>query len=100
MFSFTDVCHIKDIYNKAKPSKQRFVFIYIVVEDKETGAIFPYALKIDDFNALTTKVNDELAKPDIASLPYGEKLKDLDASLGKKYDKNPTDLEKVFFRRI
>jgi hypothetical protein len=96
MFSFTDVCHILDIYNKVKPSKQGFVFIYIVVKDKETGAIFPYALKIDDFNALTTKVNDELAKPDLASKSYDEKLKALDDALGFKYDDNPTDLEKVF----
>jgi hypothetical protein len=96
MFSFTDVCHILDIYNKVKQSKQGFVFIYIVVKDKETGAIFPYALKIDDFNALTTKVNDELAKPDLASKSYDEKLKALDDALGFKYDDNPTDLEKVF----
>jgi hypothetical protein len=79
-----------------KQSKQGFVFIYIVVKDKETGAIFPYALKIDDFNALTTKVNDELAKPDLASKSYDEKLKALDDALGFKYDDNPTDLEKVF----
>ena len=96
MFSFTDVCNIKDIYNKAKPSKQGFVFIYIVVKDNETGAIFPYALKIDDFNALTTKVNDELAKPELASLTYAKKLEALDDALGFKYDDNPTDLEKVF----
>lgn len=100
MFSFTDVCHIKDIYNKAKPSKQGFVFIFIVVKDKETGAIFPYALKIDDFNALTTKVNDELAKPELASLTYAKKLKALDDLLGFKYDDNPTALEKVFLEEF
>ena len=100
MFSFTDVCHIKDIYNKAKPSKQGFVFIYIVVKDKETGTIFPYALKIDDFNALSTKVNDELAKPELASLTYDKKLEALDDLLGFKYDDNPTALEKVFLEEF
>jgi hypothetical protein len=100
MFSFTDVCNIKDIYNEAKPSKQGFVFIYIVVKDNETGAIFPYALKIEDFNALTTKVNQALDKPDIASLTYEEKLKALDKVLEKKYNQNLNALEKVFLEEF
>jgi hypothetical protein len=96
MFSFTDICLILDIYKKAKESKKEFVFIYIVVKDTETGAIFPYALKIDNFYALTDKINETLSQSVLASKSYDEKLKALDVELGFKYDNNPTALEKVF----
>jgi hypothetical protein len=96
MHSFTDIKNLLDTYDYATPLRKPLVVTFLVAKDKVSGIINTYALKINDEESFRSQVNEALDKPDIASLPYDEKLKALNAVLGFKYDDKPTDLEKVF----
>ncbi|MRX41945.1 hypothetical protein GJU43_21925 [Flavobacterium sp. LC2016-23] len=57
MFSFADVRFLRNAYDGASPIRKEDVFAMVIVKDN-AGRINTYAIRVDDINALDTKVNE------------------------------------------
>ncbi|MDY0090819.1 MAG: hypothetical protein RBR78_10710 [Flavobacteriaceae bacterium] len=104
MFSWLDLARLRDIYKDAPniytntTDNQSHVFIMIVCHN---GAV--YSLKVDDYEKLNSKINNDLARAKSTSLNQEEKTREkedyIEEGLEKYYRKNKNNLEKSFLQK-
>jgi hypothetical protein len=100
MFSWSDVYGLKSLFDGAAPyNKSEVTLLLVASESATSGNVLVYALKIDDINALTTKLNADMINPDDPNnTDIKNKIKYADSKFKEKFkdNMNNQDLEKVF----
>ncbi|WP_296148613.1 hypothetical protein [uncultured Flavobacterium sp.] len=102
MFSFGDLKFLRSGYDSATPNRKPEIFTMIVCRDPVNPTIInTYALKIDDINALGTKVDAVWNNPDYTSLlNEKERLDAIHEVQSEKYKKSNNQLEKSFLQQF
>ncbi|MDR6966490.1 hypothetical protein J2X31_000483 [Flavobacterium arsenatis] len=93
MFSWTDLKALRDLYHNAGNHNKQDVFLMIVCHN---GAV--YSLKVDNFNALNVKINNDWATA--KGTNDDRKRKYLDSEIEKEYTKDRNNLERVFLKEF
>jgi hypothetical protein len=100
MFSFQDVRFLSLAYNEADPEIKADIFTMVIVKDKSNN-VNTYAIKVNDINALNTKVN--AVWNDIRYARYStekERLDKIHEDQAKLYDKSGGALEESFLQQF
>jgi hypothetical protein len=94
MFSWQDIYNLKDLYADAKPQNKQDVFMIIVCPNDKV-----YAVKVDDFNKLKTKMDGDWDSPELIGCSEVEKNDDLLNTMKKEYSKD-SNSERVFLKKF
>lgn len=95
--SYSDLRTLLNTYNIASNGRKAYATIFIVAQDKVSGQINTYAIKIDDIQLFADQMDNVWRSPQYANYPNEElKLKAIDKKDSERYDKQPTQLEKAF----
>ncbi|WP_166922673.1 hypothetical protein [Flavobacterium poyangense] len=100
MFSFQDVRLLRDTYEQAGPEIKQDTFVMVVVKDN-SNKVHVYAIKVNDFNALNTKVNAKWNDPKYARYNTEEgRLDEIHKKQAVDYDESGGKLEKSFLQQF
>jgi hypothetical protein len=94
MFSWQDIENLKDLYKFAKPNYKQDVFMIIVCPNNKV-----YAVKVDDFTKLETKIDADWNNSKYNTYTVDEKNKDLKEMMKEVYRKD-SNSERAFLKRF
>lgn len=93
IFSWLDLKALRDIHDNVHPDFFQDIFLMIVCQNGEV-----YSLRIDNFETLNSKINDDLT---IAKGNNEKKKEDfLEEKMKKEYDKDDSNPERAFLKKF
>ncbi|SHH23543.1 hypothetical protein SAMN05444372_1392, partial [Flavobacterium micromati] len=99
MFSFQDIRFLLNVYDETSSTRKGEVFNGLVCKDN-AGNTNTYMLKIDNIDALRTKVDDVWDEPKYEGLSEKDKITAIHIKQAKLYKKSSGNLEKSFIEQF
>ncbi|MDX6190559.1 hypothetical protein SGQ83_14445 [Flavobacterium sp. Fl-318] len=99
MFSYADVKFLRDAYEQADPNRREDVLLILAAKDN-SNKTHVYAIKVNNFNSLSTKVNEVWNKSEYTGIDEETKIEFIHDKQALEYDKSGAKLVESFLKQF